>query len=185
MYTDVLKNLETKMQKTINSYKEDLKTIRAGRANPALLDNLSIDYYGTQTPLNQVSTINVAEARLLTIQPWDVSTISAIEKSILQSNLGITPSNDGKIIRLPFPALTEERRRDLAKLVRQYAENAKVALRNSRREAMDAIKKLEKNSEISEDELRTGEQEIQDLINKYTAEIDSITKTKEDELMEI
>lgn len=185
MYTDVLKNLETKMQKTINAYKEDLKTIRAGRANPALLDNLSIDYYGTQTPLNQVSTITVAEARLLTIQPWDISTMSAIEKSILQSNLGITPSNDGKIIRLPFPALTEERRRDLAKLVRQYAENAKVALRNSRREAMDAIKKLEKNSEISEDELRTGEQEIQEIINKYTAEIDSITKTKEDELMEI
>ena len=185
MYNEVLKELENKMQKTINSYKEELKTIRAGRANPALVENLSIDYYGVQTPFNQVATITVAEARLLTIQPWDVSTMSLIEKSILQSNLGITPSNDGKIIRLPFPPLTEERRKELAKLVKQYGENAKVALRNSRREAMDAIKKLEKSSEISEDELRTGEQEIQNIINKYTSEIDDITKSKEEELMEI
>lgn len=185
MYKSILNELEDKMKKTIISYKEDLKTIRAGRANPALLDGLSIDYYGTQTPLNQVSTITVAEARLLTIQPWDASTLPLIEKSILQSNLGITPSNDGKIIRLPFPSLTEDRRKELAKLVKSYGENAKVALRNSRRDAMDNIKKMEKASDISEDELRTGEQEIQNIINKYTSEIDDITKSKEEELMEI
>lgn len=185
MYNDILKDLENKMQKTINSYKEELKTIRAGRANPALVENLSIDYYGVQTPLNQVSTINVAEARLLTIQPWDISTMPLIEKSIMQSNLGITPSNDGKIIRLPFPPLTEERRKELVKLVKQYGENTKVALRNNRREAMDAIKKLEKSADISEDELRTGEQKIQDIINKFSKEVDSITAGKESELMEI
>lgn len=185
MYGDILKVLEDKMQKSINAYKEELKTIRAGRANPALLDGISIDYYGTQTPLNQVATITVAEARLITIQPWDASTLQPIEKSIMQSNLGITPSNDGKIIRLPFPALTEERRKELAKLVRGQSENAKVALRNSRRDAMESLKKQEKNSEISEDELRTGEQKVQDIIDKYTKEVDSITSQKETEIMEI
>ncbi|WP_099203129.1 ribosome recycling factor [Miniphocaeibacter massiliensis] len=185
MYSDVLKNLEDRMRKTILAYQDELKSVRAGRANPALLDGITIDYYGTQTPLNQVSTINVAEARLLTIQPWDASTIGPIEKSIMQSNLGITPSNDGKIIRLPFPALTEDRRKELAKLVKKYGENAKVSLRNARRDSLDELKKMEKSSEISEDELRNAEQDVQDIINKYTKEVDSITKNKEDELMEI
>lgn len=185
MYGDILKILESKMQKSIDAYVEELKTIRAGRANPALLDGLSIDYYGTQTPLNQVATITAAEARLITIQPWDASTLQAIEKTILQSKLGITPSNDGKIIRLPFPALTEERRKEIAKLVRSQSENAKVALRNSRREAMDGLKKAEKNSEISEDELRAGEQKVQDMIDKFTKEIETITEEKEKEIMEI
>lgn len=185
MYSRVIKDLEDKMQKSIVAFSEELKNVRAGRANPALLDHISVEYYGTMTPLNQVSTINVAEARLLTIQPWDQSLISEIEKAILKSNLGITPSNDGKIIRLPFPALTEERRKELAKVVKGYAEKAKIALRNQRREAIDSVKKMEKKSEISEDELRSAEEEIQKTIEKYTAEVDNITKKKEEELMEI
>ena len=164
---------------------EELKNVRAGRANPSLLDNISVEYYGTMTPINQVATINVAEARLLTIQPWDNSVLGEIEKAILKSNLGITPSNDGKIIRLPFPALTEERRKDLVKLVKEYGENAKVAVRNQRRDAMDKVKKMEKKSEISEDELRTAEDDIQKTTDKFVEEIDEISKTKEAELMEI
>lgn len=185
MDNKIFSDLELKMDKTIIAFKEDLKTIRAGRANPALLENLTIDYYGVQTPLNQVATITVAEARLLTIQPWDTSNLTAIEKSILQSNLGLNPSNDGKIIRLSFPALTEERRKDLVKLVKQFAEGAKIALRNNRRDAMEILKKAEKNSEISEDDFRTGEEKIQNIINKYTKKVEDISKIKEDELMEI
>ncbi len=185
MYSSVIKDLEDKMGKSISSYVDDLKNIRAGRANPSLLENISVEYYGTMTPINQVATINAAEARLLTIQPWDQSVLPEIEKAILKSNLGITPSNDGKIIRLPFPALTEERRKELAKVVREYSENAKIALRNQRREAMDTVKKMEKNSDISEDELRAAEEDIQKTIDKFTAEVDKITKNKEEELMEI
>lgn len=185
MYTDVIKDLERDMKKSIVAYQEELKNIRAGRANPSLLDNISVEYYGTMTPINQVATINVAEARLLTIQPWDNSVLGEIEKAILKSNLGITPSNDGKIIRLPFPALTEERRKDLVKLVKEYGENAKVAIRNQRRDAMDKVKKMEKKSEISEDELRTAEEDIQKTTDKFTEEIDKISKSKEAELMEI
>lgn len=185
MINTVYNEMESKMQKTIESFQYELTTIRAGRANAQLLDRISIDYYGTQTPINQVATISTPEARLLVIQPWDASVIPLIEKSIMASELGITPSNDGKIIRLPFPQLTEERRKDLVKVVSTSAEKAKIAIRNSRRDAMDAVKKLEKNKEITEDDKKTAEQEIQKKTDKYIKDIDDITKNKENELMEV
>lgn len=184
MYKSLLLDLEEKMKKTISVYRENLQNIRAGRANPALLDKVLVSYYGTMTPINQMATISVPEARLLTIQPWDASTIGEIEKSLMKSDLGITPSNDGKIIRLPFPALTEERRKDLVKQVKKSGEETKVAVRNSRRDAMDTIKKMEKSSEISEDELKKGEDEIQKLTDKYIKEVDNVSESKEKELLE-
>lgn len=182
---DVLTVLEDKMGKSIAVYQDNLKNVRAGRANPQILDRLRVSYYGVDTPLNQVATIQVPEARMLTIQPWDTSLIKAIEKVLLASDIGITPSNDGKIIRLPFPALTEERRKALVKDVKKMGEDAKVAIRNLRREGMDSAKKAEKASEISEDELRTLSDDIQKLTDKQIEKIDQITKDKEAELMEI
>lgn len=185
MYNDIIKELERKMGKSVESYEVELHTVRAGRANPAVLDQLTVDYYGTESPIKQVASISVPEARLLVIQPWDASLISAIEKVILKSNLGITPSNDGKVIRLPFPALTEDRRRELVKVCKGYSETAKVALRNLRRDALDKLKKMEKDKEISEDELKIAEEQVQKVIEKYTKNIDEINKGKEKELMEI
>ena len=185
MYNDIIKELERKMGKSVESYEVELHTVRAGRANPAVLDQLTVDYYGTESPIKQVASISVPEARLLVIQPWDASLISAIEKVILKSNLGITPSNDGKVIRLPFPALTEDRRRELVKVCIGYSETAKVALRNLRRDALDKLKKMEKDKEISEDELKIAEEQVQKVIEKYTKNIDEINKGKEKELMEI
>lgn len=185
MYKDILKELEIKAGKTISIYKEDLQSIRAGRANPALLDKIVVDYYGTSSPLKQVASISAPETRLLVIQPWDASLIPVIEKAILKSDLGITPSNDGKLIRLPIPMLTEERRKDLVKLVKKNGEEAKIAIRNSRRDAMDGLKKLEKESNLREDDRKTGEDEIQKIVDKYIKEIDAITNQKEEELMEI
>lgn len=185
MHKEVITELERKMKKSIESYEEELLTVRAGRANPAILDNISVDYYGTPSPIKQVASISAPEARLLVIQPWDASLISVIEKEILKSNLGITPSNDGKVIRLPFPALTEDRRKELVKVVKGYSENAKVALRNLRRDALDKLKKMEKDKEISEDELKQGEEEVQKVIDKFNKEVDEVTKKKEKELMEI
>ena len=185
MYLDIHKETEEKMKKSINVYKEELQGIRAGRANPSLLDNISVDYYGTNTPLKQVASVSAPEPRLLVIQPWDANLIPAIEKEILKSDLGLNPSNDGKLIRLPIPMLTEERRKELVKVVGKSQENAKVAVRNTRRDANDAIKKMEKNKELSEDERRQAEEKIQEITNKYIEEIDLITKEKEEELMEI
>lgn len=185
MYKHVLDELNSKMGISIEAYKTELTTVRAGRANPAILDGLVVEYYGAATPINQVATIAVPEARLITIQPWDASVIEGIERAILKSDLGITPSNDGKIIRLPFPALTEERRKELAKLVKKYGEDSKVAIRNLRREGMDQVKKMEKNSELREDELRAAEDDIQKLTDKSIKEIDEITSQKEKELMEV
>lgn len=185
MYLDIHKEAEVKMKKSINIYKEELRGIRAGRANPSLLDKISIDYYGTNTPLKQVASISAPEPRLLVIQPWDANLIPVIEKEILKSDLGLNPSNDGKLIRLPIPMLTEERRKELVKIVGKSQENAKVAIRNTRREANDIIKKMEKNKELSEDERKLAEEEIQKITDKYIEEIDLITKQKEEELMEI
>ncbi len=185
MTSDVHKESESKMEKTISVYKEELATIRAGRANPALLDRITVDYYGQMTPLKQVGSVSAPEPRMLVIQPWDAKLIPIIEKEILKSDLGLNPSNDGKIIRLLIPQLTEERRKDLIKVVRKSAENAKVAIRNTRRDAIDKIKKQEKNKEITEDDRKQAEEEMQKLTDKFIAEIDEITKVKEEELMEI
>lgn len=185
MYLDIHKDAEKKMKKSISIYQEELQGIRAGRANPVLLDKISVDYYGTNTPLKQVASISAPEPRLLVVQPWDASLIPIIEKEILKSDLGLNPSNDGKLIRLPIPMLTEERRKELVKVVRKSQENAKVAIRNTRRESNDIIKKMEKNKEISEDERKSAEEEMQKITDKYIEEVDLITKQKEDELMEI
>lgn len=173
------------MKKTITSLSEDLQSIRAGRANPSLLDRLTVEYYGQVTPLNQVAGISAPEARLLVIQPWDATLIPEIEKAIQKSDLGIHPSNDGKVVRLAIPQLTEERRRDLTKIVRKNAENAKISIRNIRRDAMDEIKAAEKSKEITEDERHSHEDTIQDLTDEYIKKIDDITKAKESELLEI
>lgn len=185
MYLDVHKEAEEKMKRSIEVYKEELMGIRAGRANPALLDKINVESYGVMTPLNQISSISAPEPRLLVIQPWDPNIIPDIEKAILKSDLGLNPSNDGKIIRLPIPQLTEERRKDLAKIVGKNAEDAKVAIRNTRREANDKIKKMEKKKEISEDAQRLAEEEVQKITDKYIDEIDKLTEKKEEELMEL
>ena len=182
---DYKREAEDKMKKSIEVLRDDLLSIRAGRANPALLDKITVEYYGQVTPLNQVAGISAPEARLLVVQPWDQSLIPAIEKEILKSDLGLNPSNDGKVVRLIIPQLTEERRRDLTKVVRKNGEETKVAIRNIRRVAIDEIKKLEKDKEMSEDDRKVAEDKIQELTDKYVKEVDAVTKAKEDELMEI
>lgn len=185
MLKKLYKEAEDRMSKTISIYNEELQSIRAGRANPTLLDKISIDYYGQMTPLKQVASVSAPEPRLLVIQPWDANLIPNIEKEILKSDLGLNPSNDGKLIRLSIPMLTEERRRDLTKLVKKNGETAKVSIRNIRRDVNEEIKKMEKNKDISEDDRRVAEDEIQVITDKYTEELDNLTKKKEDELMEI
>ena len=185
MIADLKKNTESRMSKSVDSLTESLQSIRAGRANTSLLDKIYVDYYGQQSPLNQVASLSAPEARLLAIQPWDATLIPEIEKAIQKSDLGITPSNDGKVIRLVIPQLTEERRKDLTKLVGKYAEEAKVSIRNIRRDAMEDIKKAEKAKEISEDDRKTYEEDIQKLTDKYIKDIDGVAEEKEKELMEI
>jgi ribosome recycling factor len=185
MAKQVLASAKEKMDKAIVSYTRELATIRAGRANPAILDKVSVMYYGAPSPLNQVASINVPEARLLVIQPYDKSIINDIEKAILKADLGLSPSSDGIVIRLAIPALTEERRRDLVKLIKKYAEEAKVGIRNIRRDANDELKKIEKSGDITEDELRSNTDEIQKLTDNQIVKIDSITKDKEKEIMEV
>ncbi|WP_254116658.1 ribosome recycling factor [Bacillus licheniformis] len=178
---------ETKerMQKAISAYQRELATVRAGRANPSLLDKVAVEYYGAQTPLNQIASITVPEARMLVITPYDKTALGDIEKAIQKADLGVTPSNDGNIIRITIPPLTEERRKELAKLVKKYSEDAKVAVRNIRRDANDDLKKLEKNGEMTEDELRSSTEEVQKLTDEYVSKIDEITKDKEKEIMEV
>jgi ribosome recycling factor len=185
MYLDLHKEAEEKMIKTVSVYKEELQSIRAGRANPQLLDKITVDYYGQVTPLKQVGGISAPEPRLLVIQPWDSKLIPIIEKEILKSDLGLNPSNDGKIIRLIIPQLTEERRKELIKVVKKDGESAKIAVRNIRRDTLDKIKKMEKNKEISEDDLKKAEEELQKITDKYIVQVDAVTKKKEEELMEI
>lgn len=185
MPKQVLANAKDRMTKAISAYTRELASIRAGRANASLLDRLSIDYYGAQTPVNQVAGISVPEARLLVIQPYDKSVLGDIEKAILKSDLGLTPSNDGNIIRLTIPQLTEERRKELVKVIKKDSEEAKVAVRNIRRDANDDLKKLEKGGEITEDELRGYSEDIQKLTDDHISKIDQITKDKEKEVLEV
>ena len=176
---------EEKMGKTISAFSSDLETIRAGRANPRVLDKITAEYYGTQTPISQMANITVPEARLLQISPFDPSAIKAIEKAILTSDIGINPSNDGKIIRLTFPELTEDRRKDLSKEVKKKGEDAKIAIRNIRREGVDALEKAEKKSEITEDDLKKGKDAIQKITDKKVEEIDKIVDNKTKEIMSL
>ena len=179
------KNIEERMNKTISVYEEKLSEVRAGRANPAILNKVKIDYYGTPTPINQVAGVSVPEARLIVIQPWDVSVLKDIEKAILASDIGINPNNDGKVIRLAFPELNEERRKELVKEIKKIAEEAKVAIRAIRRDGIDEAKAKQKNSEITEDELKSAETEIQKITDKYIDEIDKILADKEKEIMSV
>ena len=176
---------ESKMKKSIASFEHELSTIRVGRANAAVLDKIHVDYYGTPTPINQMASISAPDARTLVISPFDGSTMKSIEKAILASDLGINPANDGKTIRLAFPQLTEDRRKELTKQVAKYGEEAKVALRNIRRDANDAFKDAKKKSEMTEDEVKTSEKSVQDLTDKYIKEIDKIVDKKNKEIMEI
>lgn len=181
----VFSKTTTKMEKCLDALDRDYQTIRAGRANPNVLNNVVVDYYGTPTPLNQMAAISVPEPRMLVIQPWDASTLSDIEKAINVADLGINPQNDGKVIRLNFPQLTEEDRKVLVKEVSKRAEEAKVAVRNVRRDSMDDIKKLKKNNEITEDDQKQGEKELQNITDKYVKQIDEMEKKKETEILSI
>ena len=184
MIDDVKADAESKMKKTIDAFKRELLTIRTGRASPALVEPLKVDYYSTQTPLQQLAAIAAPEPRLLTIKPFDPSTLHAIEKAILKSDLGLTPINDGKIIRLAIPQLTEERRRDLTKIVHKHAEETRVALRNVRRDGLKDLEEMEEEDMISEDQHFKGKELLQQLTDKYIAQVDQITKAKEAEIME-
>ena len=176
---------EEKMDKTISVFEENLSEVRAGRANPAILNKITVSYYGVPTPINQVAGISVPEARMILIQPWDTSLLKEIEKEILKSDIGINPNNDGKVIRLNFPELNEERRKELVKDIRKLAEEAKVAIRSIRRDAMDEAKEMQKKSEITEDDLKNEENEIQKLTDKKVEEIDNMLNKKEKEIMSI
>ena len=179
------KSLEEKMDKTISVFSEKLAEVRAGRANPAILNKVKIDYYGTQTPINQVAAISVPEARLIVIQPWDASVLKEIERAILASDIGINPNNDGKVIRLAFPELNEERRKELVKDIRKMGEEAKVAVRNIRREEIDKAKQEQKDGEMTEDDLKHAENEIQKMTDKYIEEVDKVLEKKEKEVMSV
>lgn len=185
MIKDVVKELEEKMNKTVSVLKEEFHSIRAGKANPQLLDRVVVDYYGSPTPIKSMASISAPEPRMLVIQPYDVSAIKEIEKGIMIADLGFNPSNDGKIIRIAVPAPTEERRRDLSKTAKKSGEEAKVALRNERRNANDLIKKLNKNGEITEDDVKTGEADVQKLTDKYVKLVDEMIEQKEREIMEV
>lgn len=174
-----------KMTKTVNALVHEYGTIRAGRANASVLDKVHVDYYGVPTPVNQMAAISVSEARILTIQPWDVSTLSAIEKAIQQSEVGINPQNDGKVIRLVFPPLTEDKRKEIAKDISKKAEESKVAIRSIRRDCIEKLKAMKKASEITEDDLKDGENELQKITDKFIKEIDDVAAKKQKEVMEI
>ncbi len=178
-------NIKEKMNKTINVYSEKLSEVRAGRANPAILNKVKIDYYGTPTPINQVAGVSVPEARLIVIQPWDMSILKEIEKAILASDIGINPNNDGKVIRLAFPELTEERRKDLVKDIKKMAEEAKIAVRSVRRDGIESAKSEQKEGNMTEDELKQAEDQIQKLTDKSIEEIDKILADKEKEVMSV
>ena len=185
MYKDLVMSSEETMRKSINFLKEELATIRAGKANPKLVDKIQVSYYGTMTPLNQIANISVPEPRAILIQPWDARALKDIERAILASDLGINPNNDGKLIRLIIPVLTEERRKELLKVVKKEIENSKIAVRNIRRDTNEEIKKLEKLSEITKDDLKRAEEEMQKLTDRYISMIDDIYKEKEKEILEV
>ncbi len=180
-----INNAKERMEKCVASLENEFATIRAGRANPAVLDKITVDYYGVPTQINAMAAIAVAEARILVITPWDASTLKSIEKAILASDIGITPTNDGKAIRIAFPQLTEERRKELVKQIKKMGEEGKVAVRNVRRDAMDKLKAMKKNSEITEDDLKNCEKDVQNLTDKFCEKVDSVCATKEKEIMTV
>ncbi len=180
-----LSKYQEKMNKSISVLEEDLSTLRAGRANPAMLNKINVEYYGVQTPLPQIGTVSVPDPRTILIQPWDATVLSEVEKAILKSDLGITPNNDGKAIRLSFPPLTEERRKEIAKVIHTKCEEGKVAIRSIRRDAMEFFKAQKKNSEITEDDLKGIEKDVQNLTDKFVKNIDEIQSNKEKEIMEL
>ena len=185
MINDITSDSEEGMKKAVESFKRDLSKIRTGRANTAMLDGIKVDYYGTPTPVNQVATVQVVDARLITVKPWEKNMIPVIDKAIRASDLGINPVADAELVRLPIPPLTQERRKDLAKSVGKQTEEARVAVRAARRDAMDMIKEAEKDKQISEDERKKGETKVQELTDKYIAMVDDIAKAKEKEIMEL
>ena len=182
---ETIANIEVKMQKSIDALNNEYASIRAGRANPAILDKIKVEYYGTPTPINQLGNVSVPEARTLLIQPWDASVLKEIEKEIQKSDIGINPTNDGKVIRLNFPPLTEERRKALVKDVSKIAENAKVSVRNIRRDGIDKIKALKKDNKITEDDVKEAEDKIQKITDKFVKNIDDIAKDKEKEILTV
>lgn len=185
MIPDTMKDAEERMSKAMEALRRDLSTVRTGRASPGLLDRVTVDYYGTNTPLNQLAGISVPEPRMLVVQPWDRGSIGAIEKAIQRSELGLNPSSDGQVIRLAIPALTEERRKQLVKTVHQLTEEGKVSVRNIRRDAMDHVRKMLTDKQVSEDDERRAEHQLDDLTKKFTDEADRIGKAKEHEVMEV
>ena len=185
MPNTMLKEMREKMTQAVQSFTRNIATVRAGRANPNILDSIYVDYYGATTPLNQIANVSAPEARLLMINPYDKTAITAIEKAIQIADIGLTPSNDGSVIRISIPALTEERRKQLVKVVGKYAEEAKVQVRNVRREANDQLRKAEKDGDLTEDELRSNEDSVQKQTNNYITDIDELVKTKEAEILEV
>jgi len=182
---EVTEQAKEKMEKCISNLEHEFSTIRAGRANPGVLDKIHVDYYGTPTPINAMAAISVSEARILVVQPWDASALKAVEKAIMASDIGITPTNDGRSLRIVFPQLTEERRKELVKQVHKYGEEAKVAVRNARRDTLEKLKAMKKTSEITEDDLKDLEKDVQKLTDKNCERIDEICKAKEKEIMTV
>lgn len=182
---ELIKNTEEKMNKTVEVLERDYKSIRAGRANASVLDRITVDYYGAPTPIEQMAAVSVPEPRVLMISPWDATTLKSIEKAILTSDIGINPQNDGRVIRLSFPPLTEERRKEIVKDVKKFGEDSKVAIRNTRRDAIEKLKALKKANTITEDDVTNGEKKIQNLTDKYCKEIDDLASIKEKEILEI
>ncbi len=182
---EILKDVEVKMSKTVDILAKDFAAVRAGRANPAILDKVTVDYYGTASPIAQVGNISIPDARTIMIQPWDASILRDIEKAIQKADLGINPTNDGKCIRLSIPALTEERRKELVKDIHKIAENARVSIRNIRRDGVDKLKDMKKKSEITEDDLKDAENKVQKLTDKYVKEVDNLLATKEKEILTV
>jgi ribosome recycling factor len=185
MINDITADAEGGMKKAIDNFKRDLAKVRTGRANTSMLDGVKVEYYGTPTPVNQVATVQVVDARLITVKPWEKNMIPVIEKAIRASDLGINPVADSELVRLPIPPLTQERRKELAKNVNKQTEEARVAVRSARRDAMDLIKEAEKDGDITEDERKNGEKKIQELTDKYVADVEAIAKAKEKEIMEL
>ncbi len=185
MVNTILKELNEKMEKTIHVLKDEFSIIRAGKANAGILNHVTVEYYGTETPINQIANISVPEPRMITVQPYDVTAIADIEKAIMMADLGLNPSNDGKLIRLVIPMLTEERRIELTKLVKKTGEDAKIALRNERHHAMDQLKKMEKNNELTEDDLKRAEKEVQKVMDDHTKTVDQLIEEKDKDIMAV